>query len=223
MIFIRTDSAIDTLERLKVALSTGQLAIVESRAINKTLLKARTQARKEVKRVYNISQKDLAGIDIQRSNPATVTGNLVASRKPIPLSAFNPKQETGSGSVQITKRGTHKQTVLKRANDNPAAGISIEIFKGKRVQVPFAFLIAGGAAQVFARGAYKTGTQYGFVQRHTRVNASGSNDNPIKPLITISAYGEILNDTVMGRIADGVQRDYPEQLENQILFALQTT
>lgn len=221
MIFIKTDSAIDTLKRLGVLLSQQQIAVVESRAINKTLMKTRTIARAEVKKVYNISQKDLSGIDIQRATPATRTGKLVASRKPIPLDAFVPKQETGSGSITVTRKGAQKVKTFKRAKSNPTAGVSIEIFRGQRSVIPYAFMIAGGAAKVFARGAYKTGTQYGFVQRHKRVSNDG-NDLPIKPLITVSAYGEILNDKVMGNIGRQVKVIYPQQLENQVVYMLST-
>jgi hypothetical protein len=221
MIFIKTDSAIETLERLNAKLSAAQIARVESRAINKTLGQARTIARREVKKVYNISQKDLGGINYKPSNPTTVTGKLVASRKPIPLDAFAPKQETGGTSIRVTKKGAQKVTIFKRAKSNPTAGVSIEIFKGKRIVIPFAFMIPGGAVRVFARGQYKTGTQYGFVQRFHRVNSEGS-DIPIKPLITISTFGEILNDKVMGQIGKDVKRIYPEQFENQVEYLLST-
>jgi len=162
MIFIKTDNAISTLQRLGAALSDPQLRIVISRAINKTLGQGRTIARTEVKKVYNISQKDLDGIDFKRANPSNVTGSLTASRKPIPLDSFGPRQETGSGSVRITKRGAHKTITFKRAKANPTAGVSIEVFKGKREVIPYAFLLTGGAARVFARGQYRSGTQYGF-------------------------------------------------------------
>ena len=217
MIFVRTDNAIETLRRLGIELSAAQIAQAESRAINKTLGQARTSARREVKRVYNISQKNLGGIDFRHANPATVTGKLIASRKPIPLDAFGPRQETSGGSMRVTKKGAQKVTVFKRAKSNPTAGVSVEIFKGKRLVIPFAFMIPGGAVRVFARGEYKSGSQYGFVQRFHRVSSQG-NDVPIKPLITVSTFGEILNDRVMGQIEKDVKRVYPAQLENQIQF-----
>ena len=215
MIFIKTDNAIETLNRLSVTLSIQQIAQAESRAINKTLMQARTIARREVKKVYNISQKNLDGIDFKRANPATVTGKLIASRKPLPLDAFSPKQVTGTGSIRVTKKGAQKVTIFKHANSNPTAGVSIEIFKNREIVIPFAFMIPGGAVRVFARGEYKSGSQYGFVQRFHRVSSQG-NDTPIKPLITVSTFGEILNDRVMGNIAKDVKRIYPGILENQI-------
>jgi len=218
MIYIQTDDALRTVRRLGITLSATQLATAEARAINKTLGKARTSARREIKQVYNISQKNLKGVDYQHANAATVTGKLVASRKPIPLDAFSPKQETAAGSMRISKRGAQKTTIFKQAKSNPVAGVSIEIFKNKRIVIPFAFMIPGGAVRVFARGEYKSGADYGFVERHVRVN-SGS-DTPVKPLITISTFGSILNDKVMGNIARDVKIDYPRQLENQIQFIL---
>ncbi len=221
MFFVQTDNAIETLRRLDVALSKPQIAQVESRAINKTLLKSRTVARREVKNVYNISQKNLGGIDIKRSSPVTVLGMLVASRKPIPLDAFAPKQEMGSGSRRITKKGALKVINYKRAKKDHTAGVSIEVFKGKPEVIPFAFMIPGGAIRVFARGAYKTGTQYGFVQRFKRENSNG-NDTPIKPLITVSQFGFILNDKVLGNIAADAKKQYPVEFERQVVYMLST-
>ena len=221
MIHIKTDSAVTTLRRLGANFSFNQVRKVESRAINKTLLQARTIARKEVKAVYNISQKNLNTINTVPSTPSNVTGKLVASRKPIPLDAFAPKQETGRGSIRITRRGEQRTTTFKKKKTTPTAGISIQIYRGKREVIPFAFMIAGGAVRVFARGAYKQGTDYGFVKRNKRVSNDG-NDTPIKPLITVSSFGEILNERVIGRIGRQVTVIYPTQLENQVLFMLST-
>jgi hypothetical protein len=218
-IYIKTEDAARILRKLEVSLSKEQLAVVTARSINKTLAKARTQARREVKKVYNISQRNLEGIDYIPANRVTQTGKLVASRKPIPLDAFAPKQETAGGMRRITRKGALKVTSYKRAKNNPTAGVSVEIFKNQSVVIPFAFLIPGGAVRVFARGQYKTGGQYGFVQRIQRVNAQG-NDTPVKPLITISEFGAILNKRVMGAIGRQTKEWYGDIFENQVEFIL---
>jgi hypothetical protein len=221
-IYIQTEDAARILRRLEVSLSKEQLAVAQSRAINKTLGKARTQARRSITRVYNISQRYLKTINFIPATPTgqyAVTGKLYALRKPIPLDAFAAKQETGTGSRRITRKGALKVVSYKRAKSNPTTGVSIEIFKGSRIVIPFAFMIPGGAVRVFARGQYNTGGQYGFVQRIQRVNKSG-NDTPIKPLITVSEYGTMINKDVLGEIGGRTKEWYPESLENQIMFLL---
>ena len=219
MIYIKTDSAVNALKRLNYELSERQIALACTRAINRSLEKGRTTARKEIKAVYNISQKNLSGIDYKRANTATLTGKLFASRKPIPIDAFSPKQETSSQSIKISRKGQQKIKQFTQAKKNPVVGVSVEIKRGEREIIPYAFMIAGGAVRVFARGDYKTGTSYGFVQRHERVSNDG-NDVPIKPLITISEYGSILNHRVLSQIGRQVQEFYPDRLVHELSFLI---
>ena len=205
-------------------MSAQQVRIVESRAINKTLGQTRTIARKEVKAVFNVSRKQTNTIDYKRATPSTVTGNLEADRTPVPLDYFSPKQETESGVRRIVIKGGHRINIhkeYKRARKNVAAGVSIEVFKGERKIIPYAFLIADGAPRVFARGVYRKGTQHGFIQRHQRVRSDG-NDLPISPLITITAFGQVMNDPVIRTISKKALEIYPRQLENQVIFMLTT-
>ena len=215
MVFIKTDDAERVVKDLGLTLSARNIAQAQSRAINVTLRKARTKARGEVKKVYNISQKNLDGIDYRKATSSNLRGELVASQKPLPLDAFAPIQVGRTGSIQITKRGARKVKHFRREKKNVPGGVSIEIFKGKRQVIPFAFMLPNGALRVFARGEYKGNKQFGFVQRFHRVNKTGS-DLPIKPLITLSVYGEVLNDKVMGAIKTEVSGEYPKILENQL-------
>ena len=220
MIYIKTDDAERMLHKLHVVLSDQQIRIVQARSINKTLMQGRTMARTEIKKVYNISQKNLAGVDFKRAYPATVTGQLVASRKPIPLDAFAPKQETAAGSRRITKKGALKVVGYKRPKKNVSGGVSIQIFKNTRVVIPFAFMIPGGAIRVFARGQYKNGASYGFVQRFHRVKSQYGSDSPIKPMITLSDFAAILNPKVLGNIGKELKIIYPKIFVNQVAFLL---
>lgn len=220
MFYLQTDDAAKALRRLGQDLSAGQLNTAQSRAINRSLEKGRTIARKEIKKVYNIPQRYLKDVDYKRASPNNLTGKLFASRKPIPLDAFAPKQETGSGSISITKKGAHKVRSFRKLKANPTAGVSIEVKKGDREVLPYAFMIAGGAVRVFARGEYKTGTDHGFVLRHQRVKSTG-NDTPIKPLITVSEFGSIINPVVINRIGRDVKVFYSARLEHEIMFVIQ--
>lgn len=217
MIYIQTKDAQQMLRHLGKTLSKEELAKVVSRSINRTLLKARTGARREVKRVYNISQKNLDGVKIARSTPATQTGELQAEHKAIPLDAFAPKQITESGTRSISKKGKLKVTKFKNRRSNVPAGISIEVKRGERKVIPYAFMIPGGAVRVFGRGAYNAGKN--FVKRNHRVNKTGS-DTPIKPMITLSVFGAALNKGVQGELKREVNDYYPQEFVRQLRFAI---
>lgn len=219
MIFIQTSNAIKALQRLGEELSKEQIALAEARAINHSLQKGRTIARTEIKKVYNISQRYLGGINYTRATVNKPYGELIASRKPIPLDAFPVKQETATGSISVTRKGKQKVRVFKKLKANPTAGVSIEIKRGEKELLPYAFMIVGGAVRVFARGEYKTGTDHGLVLRHHRVNKSG-NDTPIKPLITVSEFGSILNPDVLGHIGKKVEVMYPDRLVHELQFII---
>lgn len=227
MVWIQTDDARRTLERLKGELSARELASAQSMAINKTLQLSRTKARAAVKQVYNISQNRLKGVNYMPAYPSAsvIKGTLYAGRKPIPLDAFSPKQVTSGGSIKITKRGKQVVKQFKRLKTNPVVGVQIEIKKGEKEVLPYAFMIAGGAVRVFARGEYKTGTQHGFTLRHQRVSNDG-NDLPIKPLITVSEFAQVINEHVVGKkgrlgpIAVFAHKKQGDELERILLMKL---
>jgi hypothetical protein len=220
MIFIKTDDAQRALQRAGAVLSERELAMAIARAINRSLERGRTLARKEIKKVYNIPQKYLAGIDYKRASATLPVGKLFASRKPIPLDAFSPRQEMAATSISISKKGKQNVKQFKRLKSNPTAGVSIEVKRGQKEVIPYAFLIPGGAVRVFARGEYKKGTDHGFVVRHVRVNSSG-NDTPVKPLITVSEFGSILNPSVINNIGREIKVLYPQRLAHEITYLAQ--
>lgn len=216
MIIIKASSGIATLRKLGVQLSIKELAQANARAINRSLEKARTKVRKEVRTVYNVPTRATTGIDINRAKSNNLHGELYGSTKPLPLDVFSPRQETATTTITVTRRGEQRVKELRRARKNPQGGVSIEVEKNRRETVPYAFMIPGAKPRVFARGEYRMGTQHGFVQRHHRVNKDG-NDTPVKPLITMSIYGQILNDEVLQPTAREVEQYYPTRLEHEVM------
>ncbi len=100
MIQVNIKADVDALRALGAGKDfQRKVTIATSRAINRTLMQGRTVARSEVKRLYNIPQRYLDGINFQRSVPyggrknasRTLTGTIYASAKPIPMDAFAPK------------------------------------------------------------------------------------------------------------------------------------
>lgn len=210
MIVVRVDAATKDLASSFKALGKAEIAKATSVAINKTLLKGRTVARTAVKKIYNIPQKNLAGVDIRRSRPNYLHGSIVASTKPIPMDAFSPRFEfissAGSSILSVSRRGVLKAKATAKAKN--AKGVSIEVQRGKRIIVPYAFLIPTAKPRVFARGQYKGGNgSYGFIQRHTRLENESGNDS-VKPLVSVTIFGAVINPVVKQDIAKQVRKDY---------------
>lgn len=210
MIVVNVNAATKELASSFKALDRNQVSKATSIAINKTLLKGRTVARTAVKKVYNIPQKNLSGVDIRRSRPNYLKGSIVASTRPIPMDAFSPRFEfissAGAGILSISRRGVLKSRAVAKAKN--AKGVSIEVQRGKRIVVPYAFLLPGAKARVFARGQYKGGNgSYGFIQRHTRLENDAGNDS-VKPLVSVTIFGAVINPVVKQDIANQVKKDY---------------
>jgi hypothetical protein len=198
-ISVDATQALKDVKTFGAHLSEEQLNLALARAINKTLLKVRTQARNEVKNVFAVPQKYLSDfIDIEKSTRKNLVGTIRAKSKPLPLNAFNPSFRSQTKSLRITKKGKQVVRTFNRARKKQGNGTTVEIYKGVKEIVPFAFMLEG-KGKVFARGKYKSGNSYGFQQRHSRVNDTG-NDTPINSLISVSVYGTIVNPVVMGKL-----------------------
>lgn len=212
-IWVDAGLAIRNLQSAKEQLSERQFGQAVSRGMNEATMQGRTVARKAVKDIYNIPQRYVGGINIVKATPGILEAKIYASATPIPMDAFSPKFQQAGRSFSITRRGQQKERTVKRPNST-TVGVSIEVIKGKRETVPFAFMIAGGKPRVFARGAYRTGS-YGFVTRNKRVNKKG-NDTPVKPLLSVTVHAAVLNKDAMSKITDKVNQVYPAALQRNV-------
>jgi len=198
-------------------LDEKQIKLAINNAINRSLMKGRTVARMKVKEEYNIPQRYVNRIEKKNSRPSTLTGFIVASSIPLPMDAFNPQFQTSTSVLSITRRGEQKEKARKKGK--VSAGVTIEVHKGSKETIPFAFMIKGAKPRVFARGEYRTGGSYGFVQRHTRENKSGS-DLPIKPLLSVTVHAAVINDEVESKIAKEIEVYYPQRLQVELKYQL---
>jgi hypothetical protein len=219
MISISVKQAVNTLQSAKSNLSPRQFAQGVSRALNESILQGRTEARSQVKSIYNIPQRYVSGINIKKAIPVSLIAQLYASAKPIPMDAFAPKFESSSFGLSISKKGELKQRKYKKAKKSPGMGVSIEVIKGKRETIPFAFLIPSAKPRVFARGEYRSGTNYGFVTRNKRVNKKGS-DTPIKPLVSVTVHAAVINKDSLSQIEGRVMRVFPVSIERNITYLM---
>lgn len=199
-------------------LNKQQITKAVVNAINRTLLKGRTVARSAVKEEYNIPQRHMNRIDKVSAKRSTLTGYIVASSIPVPMDAFSPQFNNKTSVLSITRKGEQKERTRKRASKS--AGVTIEVHKGQKETIPFAFMISGAKSRVFARGQYRTGGSYGFIQRHTRENKTGS-DTPIKPMLSVTVHAAVINDKVENKIAEVITLYYPERLLHELNYQVQ--
>jgi len=220
MVKVYVDDAIKQVKSNFKNLDADAVAKASVNAINRTLTKGRTVARQEVKGVYNIPQKNLDGIAKKDARKTLLIGYLGASAKPIPMDAFNPKFKTSGSSITITKRGAQKVKDFVRKRKSVAVGVSIEVIKGKREIVPYAFMLRNGKPRVFARGAYRGGGSWGFIQRKQRLNKNG-NDTPIKPLVSVTVHGAVINKTVEGKLSASINAFFPQRFAHELNYQIQ--
>ena len=218
MIEVDVKSEINQLERLTSQLSSRSVAVATSRAINRAIVSGRVDAKKSIKREFNIQNADLKVMRINNSTSSNLTGTLAVGRKPISLSHFNPVffavQNGRISRIGINKRGNK---TIKASRKDGAKGVSFEVFKGKVVNIPYAFIIKNDKQKpVFARGRYEgSGNNYSFIKRDKRVNKTGP-DLPITKLTTTSIYGAFQNPSVNKNINTTVMDSYQKNVEREL-------
>lgn len=218
MVFVSVKHDIKELKNLAEQLSEKHVAAVFVRSINKTLMLGRTVARNEVKSVYNIPQKNISGIDIAKAASSKPEGSIFAPVAKISMNTFSPKFQTSTSSITITRKGERKSKEFKRKKSNPAMGVSIEVIKGKRTVVPFAFMARyRDLKKVFARGNYGSNGQ--FEVRKKRVNKTG-NDLPITALVSLSIYNAVVNDKVLQKVERKVDNEFARVTIHEIKYQL---
>lgn len=208
---IRTDLAAKELEKRLKALYSPEAHKAINRAINRSLGKANTELNREIRSAYNIALKDLNDKDnklIKQSTESSLTGTINASQMPLSLSKFNPSfvsdRIIGGKYSSLVKTQKGRSTKVRRGN----LGVTVEIIKGQKVQLPSAFMLfQGGAAgsPVFARGTYNTD---GFKWGKPRL--------PISKLNTKSVFYAIFSADIEEHINNIVAWYYPERLVHEL-------
>ncbi|UAY56253.1 phage tail protein [Arachidicoccus terrestris] len=215
MIVVDTKQAIQDYQKLGEALSKKELHKGISSAINKTMAKGRTAARRAVSDEYNIPQRSLKVVDYLRSNSSTLTAKLGADSRPLPVTTFSPKYEMPTQTISVTRRGQVKTKDRRRRNSNAGNGVSLEVHKGVRKMIPYAFMTRS-IVGVFGRGNY---VDRGFQRRHQRVANTG-NDLPIRDMVSVSVHTAVINKDSLQKIRDIVKEGFPRALEHELQYRL---
>jgi hypothetical protein len=202
MMNISVEDAIRTIRREFRDLTNDEFNSGIARAINHTLGKAKTNASREIRQVYNLSAKDVGkSLTIKSAYRNKLWGFIVSSSGPIPLSKFKPI---------ATK-----------------TGVSVMIRKGSRQQIHGAFMpaMASGHSGVFARGVYGSSE---FKFRHRRTRTAGGykvvngryqpveNDLEINELSTLSIPKAFSNAVVLRQIKTKIEDDFPSRMIHEL-------
>ena len=212
MIEVSVKAELKELEKLTSQLSKQQIATGTSRAINEALVHGRSKTKTFIKQEFNMKNSDLQKMFVKRSSSSTLTGNITVDRRPISLTHFNPVfyaiGANGAAKITVKKRGKAYNKSSRSTRKSGAKGVTFEVFKGKQVNIPYAFITNNTTQNpVFARGKYVgSGDNYSFIKRTKRSVSSGP-DLPINKLSTTSIFGAIQNKEVNKNI-DTTVTDY---------------
>ncbi len=220
MITINVDEAIKKIQREFSQLSDTEVRKCIVRAINRSIQFGKTASSKEIRQKYNIDSSTVnSKVQSQNAKASSLIGYINASAVPISLARFQPQFSfTENTQFSLSRNLDGKTKTLKRKSKLFRKGVSVEIIKGNRKTIPFAFMLAG-KKPVFARGEYKSGGAYGFMKRTQRINKSG-NDSPITPLITTTVHTALTSDRVMPVIYEGVNQKFMDRMVHELEYQI---
>jgi hypothetical protein len=216
---------LNQLNELANVLSQKSAGKATANAINRALVNSKGLLKRAIQQQYKIPSKDLKEMAIFRSSWQSLTGKLGVNRKPISLSHFNPvfysRSANGITKLSVTRSKNGLKKSMKAVTRGRAKGVTFEVKKGQRMNIPYAFLTKNDSEKpVFARGKYQqTGSNYDFIARRSRVNKTGS-DTPITKLLTTSMYGALQNTKVNERVSIDVSDYFAKRLEHEIRYQI---
>lgn len=223
MVNINADEAIAKLQKNLSKLSEKQIASAMAGAMNRALETGVTAGKKYIKQNYNIPKEDIdAALRIKNVSTKLLTGSIDSSSKSIGLShfqptfSFNKRSTTGHWKSEDNRKGAQSTRIHKKGTFSKyfGKGVQVEIIKGNKVTIPYAFMIAG-KTPVFARGKYENSGAFAFLQRHKRASATGR-DSPISSLVNVSVYSSLVNEKVMPSVRAKVEANLSARLIHEL-------
>lgn len=189
MIRIETKEAVGKMRKEFSHLSGREFNKGVSRALNRTIMKVRTEASRSIRKNYKLPAKEVKKhTKLKRSRPNYLVAEIVYGGRPIPLKHFKPRQTAKGVSVNIT--GTRKT-----------------------IRSAFIATMPSGHIGVYARGKY--GGSRGFVFRKNRVRTHG-HDLPITELMTTSVPIMAANNDVVKQVTQTANDMFPKRLEHEL-------
>lgn len=225
---IRIDArpGIRVLDEFRRQLAPKEVDLALSRSINRAISQGVTIGRRKIAAIFNIPQADLMQvIVISQATSRTLTGKILADPRPRKLTSFSPKFDTPTKSISTRRRRDRQNrrtdvSVVsrdrKRRRRGGGKGTSVEVYKGQREIIPYAFMVPN-FVKVFARGVY---SDKGFQLRSYRGNVDGK-DLPISDLLSVSPYTAAVNREAMEEMKDKITDAYPVLLRRELEYRLQ--
>ncbi len=153
-----------------------QKAVVST--LNKLTERAKTSGIQAITETYNIKRKDLvndsngnARIKIYKARQNSEAAILEVKGRPISFAYLGAKQTDKTGKKVVTVKGTK---VLKRTGSK-FSGVTVEVIKGKKTELPGGFLAKtkSGHTGVFQRTAgsvMKSRSKYGGTKHAEKIH-----------------------------------------------------
>lgn len=202
MINISLEQSIKEVRRDFLELSKEEINKSVVYAINHTILKSRTQAGRSIRGIYKVRGKDLSkSWNIEKATPDDVAAMLNAYNRPMPVSAFSPRQRKDGISIRI--KNTRK--VIK------SAFFALGRRGGAGTSQGVAQLGTSGHRGVFARAEY-SGNKLKF--RDKRKRRTGP-DVPITEVKTLSVPGAARELAVITALSHQMNKDFPVRLAHE--------
>lgn len=208
----------EAAERLKQSFrqfNAKQMRTITATAVNKTLLKVRTQMAKDVMSVFNIDKQTfLQGTKIQKalSGYGRQYGYLMADTHPLNLTNFQAKSISQNVLTSFIKNKKKKGGEKFTHAFNPygdSSGLFVEIFKGNEENIKSAFIAtANGGTFVAARGKSVLG-KFEFMKERLPIDAMSSK----------SIFTETLNDKVVHQASAQIVNMFSKEMLKQLNLA----
>lgn len=216
------ESKTDNFHRLTLQLGQKNLNKASIRSINKAIRASNTAYRRLIRDNYKLmyaDTKDLVKPTYARSKAEGTIGGKI---QPLSLSRFNPTfvQQGKVFSIKTIKNKTSGKRELTRKSktarkkDTAGGGVTIEIRKGEKKILPYAFLTeskknAGVGKQVFARGIYQNNKFHKQKNRY-----------PIQALKSVSPFGMLSREEFSKEIEKGAVETMSKEFNRQIELLL---
>lgn len=211
---IEVKDAADKLKNAFTQFSAKQMRTITASAINKTLLKVRTQISKDVMNVFNIDKTTfLQDTKIQKalSGYGRQYGYLMANIQPLRLSNFAAQQISQNVLTKFVRQKKGNK-FAKDENVNSSLhsdGLFVEIFKGNEENIRSAFISTkNGGTFVAARGLNKLG-KFEFMKERL----------PIDTMTSKSIFTQILNDKVVKQSTPHITATFSKEMLKQLTLS----
>lgn len=220
MIKVDTRQASKELQKLKKQVSPAKLASATKMALNDGVRKGKTEVRKSINSLYNISKSRIddsnkkKGLSLKLATNDHLMAEVDAGHIPINLSEAAPKFKGETIATKISFKGgkAKKGQAIRRSTGK----ISVEIVKGERKTLETAFTI-GRATHATTGQQFSTTAIFARGKKGKPDFKFGKKRLPIDSMSTVSVATAALNTNAQQQVQPIVN----EHVERRMMHHLQ--